>query len=72
MLGEPVCGSNMLVCSFSMASKKSTKALLPSADDLLGADEDPEALGVFDPLAAGDFLPEDGLDSMAVEERHVQ
>ena len=48
----------MDVCSCSIASKKSTNALLPSADGLVAAGvDDEDCLGVLEPLADGDFLP---------------
>lgn len=63
----------MDVCSCSIASKKSTNALLPSADGFLAAGvEDEDCLGVLDPFAAGDFLPEEAdldVDSMAAMKR---
>lgn len=75
-MGDPVFGSNMFVCSCSIASKKSTKALLPSADGLAAADVDAEddCFGSFDlePFAAGEFFPEEAdLDSVAGNVRGV-
>jgi len=43
-----------------MASKKSTNALLPSADGLAAAAvDDVEGFGVLEPFAEGDLLPEE-------------